>query len=137
MQSTALRRIATTAVALAALGAGALVTAGSASAATGKNGVLESGEMGFFCSSNQAGSVFDLYDGDGDFRDDRFVAGSCQGQPVYGNVSSVWNRDSMTWWVYTDLQAGGMEGSIPAGYVGNMSSTFKNQIIAAYSYKAR
>ncbi|MEU7020537.1 hypothetical protein ABZ990_07735 [Streptomyces sp. NPDC046203] len=134
MQHIALRRIAGTVVALAALGAGALVTAGSASAATGKNGVLESGEMGFFCSSD---SVFDLYTSDSNFGDDQFVAGTCKGKPVQGNITSLWNRDSATWWVYTGADAGGIEGGIPAGYSGNTSSTFKNAISSAYYYKAR
>ncbi|MGW5774961.1 peptidase inhibitor family I36 protein [Streptomyces sp. NPDC003863] len=138
MQRTALRRVAATAIALAALGAGALATAGSASAATGKNGYLESGEFGLFYNSNQAGAVFDLYVSDANFDDDYFPGpGNGAGQKVNDNTASYWNQDSNTWWVYTDAYAGGVEGSLPVGYYGNASTTFKNQISSAYYYKAR
>ncbi|WP_157869980.1 MULTISPECIES: peptidase inhibitor family I36 protein [unclassified Streptomyces] len=138
MQRTALRRVAATAVALVAIGAGALATAGSASAATGKNGYLESGELGLYYNSNQAGAVFDLYIADDNFSDDWFPGpGNGAGQPVNDNTASYHNADSLTWYVYTDAYAGGIEGSLPPGYVGNASTTFKNQISSAYHYKAR
>ncbi|MER8231260.1 peptidase inhibitor family I36 protein [Streptomyces sp. NPDC094049] len=138
MQRTALRRVAATAVALAALGAGALATAGSASAATGKNGYLESGEFGLFYNSGQGGAVFDLFVSDDNFDDDWFPGpGNGAGQKVNDNTASYWNADSLTWWVYTDAYAGGVEGSLPPGYVGDASSNFKNKISSAYYYKAR
>ncbi|MEU7020532.1 peptidase inhibitor family I36 protein [Streptomyces sp. NPDC046203] len=138
MQRTALRRIAATTVALAALGAGALATAGSASAATGKNGVLETGEFGLYYNSNQGGAVFDLFLSDANFINDYFAGpGNGAGQNVNDNTASYKNRDSNTWWVYTNADAGGIEGSIPAGYSGNASTTFKNEISSAYYYKAR
>ncbi|MEU8539558.1 peptidase inhibitor family I36 protein [Streptomyces sp. NPDC048717] len=138
MQRTALRRIAATAVALAALGAGALATAGSASAATGKNGYLESGEFGLYYNSNEAGAVFDLFLEDTNFNGDYFAGpGNGAGQSANDNTASYWNRDSNTWWVYTNAGAGGYEGSLPVGHIGNASATFKNAISSAYYYKAR
>ncbi|MFB7370384.1 peptidase inhibitor family I36 protein [Streptomyces sp. NPDC056222] len=138
MQRTAIRRVAATAIALAAIGAGALATAGSASAATGKNGYLESGELGLYYNSNQAGAVFDLYVEDTDFWGDTFPGpGAGAGQSANDNTASYWNRDSNVWWVYTDRNAGGAEGSLPVGHVGNASVTFKNKISSAYYYKAR
>ncbi|MFE3073195.1 peptidase inhibitor family I36 protein [Streptomyces sp. NPDC059247] len=137
MQRTALRRVAATAVALAALGAGALATAGSASATT-KNGSLETGEFGLFYNSGQGGAVFDLYIADDNFDDDWFPGpGNGAGQKVNDNTASYWNADSLTWWVYTDAYAGGVEGSLPPGYLGDASSNFKNKISSAYHYKAR
>ncbi|MFF9849704.1 peptidase inhibitor family I36 protein [Streptomyces litmocidini] len=138
MQRTALRRVAATAIALAAIGAGALATAGSASAATGKNGYLESGELGLFYNSGQSGAVWDLYVADDNFDGDRFPGpGAGAGESVNDNTASYWNADSLTWWVYTDAYAGGIEGSLPAGYIGNATTNFKNRISSAYHYKAR
>ncbi|WP_030693553.1 peptidase inhibitor family I36 protein [Streptomyces globisporus] len=138
MQRTALRRVATTAVALAALGAGALATAGSASAATGKNGYLESGEFGLYYNSNTSGAVWDLYVADENFLGETFPGpGNGTGQPVNDNTASYYNHDSLTWWVYTDAYHGGDEGDLPPGYVGNATYRFKNLISSAYHYKAR
>ncbi|MGW8768473.1 hypothetical protein ACWGN5_39035 [Streptomyces sp. NPDC055815] len=137
MQRTALRRVAATAVTLVALGAGALATAGTASAA-GKNGGLESGEFGLYYNSDQGGAVWDLFVEDTDFWGDRFPGpGNGTYELVNDNTASYNNRDSNRWWVYTDAGAGGYEGSLPAGYIGNASATFKNQISSAYYYKAR
>ncbi|MFE5484980.1 peptidase inhibitor family I36 protein [Streptomyces sp. NPDC056527] len=138
MQRTAIRRVAATAIALAAIGAGALATAGSASAATGKNGYLESGEFGLYYNSGLNGAVFDLYVSDSNFSGDTFPGpGAGAGQSANDNTASYWNRDSNVWWVYTDANAGGIEGSLPVGYSGDASSNFKNKISSAYYYKAR
>ncbi|MBD0707169.1 MULTISPECIES: peptidase inhibitor family I36 protein [unclassified Streptomyces] len=133
MQRTALRRVAVTALALAALGGGALATAGSASAATHKNGYLESGELGLYYSPDRGGAVFDLYVGDDDFSDDWFPGpGTGAGQPVNDNTASYWNNDFYTWLVYTDARRGGIQGSLPAGYIGNATANFRNKISSAY-----
>ncbi|MFD9032007.1 peptidase inhibitor family I36 protein [Streptomyces sp. NPDC059567] len=138
MQRTAIRRVAATAIALAAIGAGALATAGSASAASGKNGYLENGELGLFYNSGQSGAVFDLFSADTNFSGDTFPGpGAGAGQSANDNTASYWNADSYVWWVYTDANAGGVEGSLPVGYIGNATSNFKNKISSAYHYKAR
>ncbi|MBD0707170.1 MULTISPECIES: peptidase inhibitor family I36 protein [unclassified Streptomyces] len=133
MQRTALRRVAVTALALAALGGGALATAGSASAATHKNGYLETGEFGLYYSPDRGGAVFDLYTEDQDFSDDWFHGpGAGTGQSANDNTASYWNNDTYTWRVYTDANRGGVEGSLPPGHIGNASANFRNQISSAY-----
>ncbi|MHA6760850.1 hypothetical protein [Streptacidiphilus sp. PAMC 29251] len=134
-QRLTLRRLAATSLVLVAVGAGALATAGSASAATGKNGVLESGEFGLYYNSGEAGPVFDLFVADTNFQGEVFP--SNHGIGVNDNTASYRNDDVNVWWVYTDASAGGSEGSLPVGYVGNASSGFKNKISSAYYYKAR
>ncbi|MCZ0980795.1 hypothetical protein O1L60_22405 [Streptomyces diastatochromogenes] len=136
MQRTALRRVATTAIALAALGLGTLATAGPASAAE-KNGYLESGEFGLFFNTGPAGAVWDLYYQDVDFWGEKFPGpGNGTDDFVNDNTAGYNNRDSVRWWVYTDANAGGYEGSLPAGYIGNATATFKNKISSAYFYEA-
>ncbi|MBD0707172.1 MULTISPECIES: peptidase inhibitor family I36 protein [unclassified Streptomyces] len=136
MQRTALRRVAVTALALAALGGGALATAGSASAVSLKDGHVETGELGLYYSPDRGGAVFDLYLEDEDFSDDRFPgSGAGAGQPVNDNTASYWNNDVHTWWVYTDANRWGLEGSLPPGYIGNATANFRNKISSAYYYK--
>ncbi|MEU4062084.1 hypothetical protein AB0F25_06540 [Streptomyces wedmorensis] len=137
MQSTLVRRAISTAIALTALGAGVLACGGTAAAAN-KDGELEYREFGLFYNSSLMGSVFDLYLADSNLADDRFPGyGSGQGEIVDNNAASYFNRDRVVWFVYTGSYAGGIEGSIPAGYYGNASLTFKNQVSSAYHYKAR
>ncbi|WP_326628722.1 MULTISPECIES: peptidase inhibitor family I36 protein [unclassified Streptomyces] len=132
------KRFAGAALAIAAAAGITLGTAGQALAAE-KNGVLDSGEIGLFYNSGQSGCVFDLAYADTNFSGDVFKGGSCSGsgQSVNDNTASYWNQDVYTWWVYTDANAGGIEGSVPADYFGNASSNFKNEISSAYWYKAR
>ncbi|MFD9608691.1 peptidase inhibitor family I36 protein [Streptomyces sp. NPDC004288] len=126
------RRLAVMAAAGLAITGAALATAAPASA-TGKNGNLEYMEFGLFYNSNQAGCVFDLYVQDNSFSDDVFKGAACHGvnQVTNDNTASYINRDTRTWYVYTNANFGGTEGSLPANYVGNASSTFKNQISSA------
>jgi len=127
------RFVAGGAVAAALLG-GTLAAAAPASAATGKNGVLESGEFGLYYLFNQGGYVFDLFLSDTDFSNDYFPGTGVQAND---NTESYRNRDTLTWYVYTDAYAGGSEGWLPPGYQGNASSKFQNTISSAYYYKAR
>ncbi|HEV2779617.1 MAG TPA: hypothetical protein VGX25_09470 [Actinophytocola sp.] len=76
---------------------GALAGTAPASAATGKNGVLEPGEIGFY-RGFLAGPVFDLSTGDPDFSDDHFPGTAI---PVAGNIDSVRNRDTRHWVAFT------------------------------------
>ncbi|MBD0707171.1 MULTISPECIES: peptidase inhibitor family I36 protein [unclassified Streptomyces] len=132
MQRTALRRVAVTALALAALGGGALATAGSASA-TEKNGYLEYGEFGLYYSPDRGGAVFDLVLSDPDFSNDWFPGpGNGAGQSANDNTASYWNNDAYTWLVYTDAGRGGIQGSLPPGHIGNASGDFRNKISSAY-----
>ncbi|MBT2397063.1 peptidase inhibitor family I36 protein [Streptomyces sp. ISL-100] len=132
-RSTVTRRLAGIALAATAATGLTLATAGTASAATHKNGVVESGEFGLYYNSDFGGCVFDLYVADSNFYDDKFI-GSCagSGQSTNDNTASYWNRDVNTWYVYTDANRGGVRGSLPSGYSGNASATFKNEISSAY-----
>ncbi|MBD0707176.1 MULTISPECIES: peptidase inhibitor family I36 protein [unclassified Streptomyces] len=132
MQRTALRRVAVTALALAALGGGALATAGSASA-NEKNGFMERSEFGLYYSPDRGGAVFDLFASDEDFSDDWFPgSGAGAGQSANDNTASYWNNDFYTWLVYTDARRGGIQGSLPPGHIGNASGDFRNKISSAY-----
>lgn len=127
------RRLATVAVAGLAITGAALAIAAPASAA-GKNGSLENLEFGLFYNSNQAGCVFDLYTQDSFFSDDFFKGLACNGwqENTNDNTASYINRDTRTWYVYTNAYYDGVQGSLPANYVGNASTTFKNQISSAF-----
>jgi hypothetical protein len=126
------RRVVATGAALAALVGTGLATAGSASAA-GKNGVVESGEFGLYYSPNRGLPVFDLFVSDTDFSNDYFPGTTTRAND---NTASYWNRDTLTWYVYTDANAGGNEGWLDPGYIGNASTTFRNRISSAYFYDA-
>ncbi|MBD0707174.1 MULTISPECIES: peptidase inhibitor family I36 protein [unclassified Streptomyces] len=132
MQRTALRRVAVTALALAALGGGALATAGSASALQ-RDGYMEAEEFGLYYSPDRGGAVFDLRNSDEDFTNDRFLGtGAGAGQSVDNNTASYWNNDTYRWLVYTGTYRQGIVGSLPPGYIGNATVNFRNQISSAY-----
>ncbi|MFR9676307.1 peptidase inhibitor family I36 protein [Streptomyces sp. TR06-5] len=121
--------------AVAAGTAGLLAGTVTSAAADPKNGVLETYEFGLYYNSGTAGCVFDVYDSDSDFSNDTFV-GSCSGsgQTTNDNTASYWNRDDVfDYYVYTDANYHGSWGTIPSGYSGNASSTFKNEISATNS----
>lgn len=129
---TMLRRVAVTGVSLVALAGASLATAGSAFA-TGGNGVMESGEFGEYYNSDRAGCVWDLVTEDSNFDNNWFVGSGCNGlnQSVDNNTASFWNRQGVTWHVYTGSLYSGSHGWIPAGNYGNYSATFKNQVSSA------
>ncbi|MFY1586546.1 peptidase inhibitor family I36 protein [Micromonospora sp. WMMD734] len=114
-------------VAIATAGVAAL-SLGAPAQATGKNGVLESGEFGLYYSPNQQGPVFDLYVSDSNFADDSFPG---TGIPVNDNTASYHNRDTFYWWVYTAANYGGNSGCLSPGYRGNASTEFRNKISSA------
>ncbi|MFB9605460.1 hypothetical protein ACFFTQ_21045 [Streptomyces roseofulvus] len=124
------------AVAVAGIG---LATAPGA-AALNKDGSLEAYEFGLYYNSGQGGCVFDLAVSDWDFSNDTFwrPSGTCYGygQTTNDNTASYYNRDTGTWWVYTDADGDGAEGTLPPGYKGDASRTFKNQISSAFPYDA-
>lgn len=117
----------------AAVSASALLmgTAGPA-AAWARDGNLETHEFGLFYRTGNVGCVFDLAGEDRNFDDDTFRSG-CDGAGarVNDNTESYWNRDAYRWKVGTDKNLGGNVGTLPAGYWGDASSTFKNKISSA------
>ncbi|WP_327415729.1 hypothetical protein [Streptomyces sp. NBC_01233] len=122
-----LRGVAATALTLSALGLGM----GTANAAE-KDGYLTETEFGLFCYENQENSVFDLAARDRNFTDDWFKGSrSCAGQNVNDNTRSYLNRSGCVWYVNTHIEWQGSQGTIPAGYRGNASDTFKDQISSA------
>ncbi|KQX59561.1 MULTISPECIES: peptidase inhibitor family I36 protein [unclassified Streptomyces] len=133
------RRLAGVALAATAM-AGISLAAAPGAWAQPDDGILEAGEFGLYYNSGQSGCVFDLFNYDTNFSGDTFwrVSGTCTGygQTTNDNTASYYNRDSGTWWVYTDANADGAEGTLPAGYKGTATDTFKNKISSAYPYDA-
>ncbi|MFI2352013.1 hypothetical protein ACH492_34435 [Streptomyces sp. NPDC019443] len=123
-----------------ALGSASLATAGSASAATHDNGVMEQGEFGMYYNSYQGGCVFDLFNADGNFSGNYFKTGpyrsSCggMGESTNDNTASFHNWDNYTWHVFTDSSGGGVHGWLDSGIKGNFSTNFKNEVSSAYWY---
>lgn len=137
MKNTALRRALSAVVVLGTLGTGVLATGGTASAVT-RDGYLDIREFGLFYNSSLGGSFIDLYMADSDLANDRFITpGPGQGYAVGNNAASYFNKDKVTWYVYTGAGAGGIEGWIPADRFGTFSTTFKNQVSSVYHFKAR
>ena len=106
-----------------------IAVAGPAAAATGKNGVVESGEFGLYLGPGSSGIVFDLLVSDSNFSGDVFPGTSISAN---NNTESYRNRDSFWWHVMTGSSYTGSHGCVPAGFVGNASATFKNTISSAY-----
>ncbi|MFF4385740.1 MULTISPECIES: hypothetical protein [unclassified Streptomyces] len=121
-----LRGVAATALTLSALGLGV----GTANAGDKeKDGYLTSTEFGLFCYEDQANSVFDLWYQDENFTDDWFKGSrSCAGQNVNDNTRSYLNGDRCVWYVFTNINMSGAQGSVPSGHRGNASATYKDQI---------
>ncbi|MGW6691764.1 hypothetical protein [Streptomyces sp. NPDC054961] len=128
-----IRKLATGCAAAVSVGAVLVATAGP-SAATERNGYLEDSEFGLYYNSNSGGCVFDLYGSDWNFTNDYFTGPyNCTGIAglVDDDTASYRNRDTYTWRVATEINLGGLVGSIPPGYVGNASINFKNKITSA------
>jgi len=117
--------LAVVATAIAAI----MFTTAPASAATGKNGVLESGEFGLYYLQNQSSYVFDLFVSDSNFAGDVFPG---TGISANNNTESYRNRDTFWWHVFTGASYTGSHGCLPPEHVGNASATFKNTISSAY-----
>jgi hypothetical protein len=98
-------------------------------AATQKNGVVESGEFGLYWLTGSSGLVFDLLFSDSDFNNDVFPGTSI---PAANNTESYRNRDTFWWHVFTGAGYTGSHGCLPAGYVGDASATYRNNIESAY-----
>lgn len=107
----------------------AVAIASPAQAATGKNGVVESGEFGLYYVTGSSGLVFDLFVSDNDFGNDVFPGTSISAN---NNTESYRNRDTFWWHVFTTAGYVGYHGCLPAGYVGNTTPTFTNAISSAY-----
>ncbi|MEU9172090.1 peptidase inhibitor family I36 protein [Streptomyces sp. NPDC048420] len=132
------RRVVTVAAAALAATSLALAAAPVASAATGKNGALESREFGLYYNTNRGGCVFDLLVEDTNFSGDYFKGSGCNGlgQSTNDNAASYWNRDTYTWYVYTDKSAGGVEGWLDGNTYSNASEDFKNEVSSSYYWDA-
>ncbi|MHB9863010.1 hypothetical protein [Streptomyces sp. YIM S03343] len=124
-----LRRAAATGAVIAALGGIGMASAGPASAATGKNGVVEVGELGLYYLANYGTPVIDLYFSDSDLSNDNFPGTTIHAD---NNTESDWNRDTYTWWVCTGYNYSGSCGFISPGGYGNLNATYKNTVSSAY-----
>ena len=139
--STTRRRLVGVALAACAVTGLTIASAGAASAATSKNGSVESGEFGMYYHSDYAGCAFDLIVSDDNFANDYFrssTSSTCsgQGQTTNNNTASNWNRDVFEWYVYTGASHTSLEGSLPVGWYGNFSANYKNAVTSAYWYDA-
>ncbi|WP_418959334.1 hypothetical protein [Streptomyces tritici] len=126
------KRVMRAAFAAVAVGGILMGTAGPAAAAYDKDGKLESGEFGFYYNSGRVGCIFDTST-DNNFADDRFkdpsnVNCAGEGQTTNDNTASYWNRSVFVEYVWTDWYKEGIRGSLPVGYYGDASDTFKNKI---------
>ncbi|MFF3760343.1 hypothetical protein [Streptomyces sp. NPDC002185] len=126
------KRVMKAAVAATAAAGFLLGAAGTASASYFDDGILESGEFGLYYNSGTAGCVTDPGP-DNNFSDNWFkdpygVNCAGEGQGTNDNTASYWNRSVFTYYVFTDAYKGGVRGSLPVGYSGNASDTFKNKI---------
>ncbi|MFD4138960.1 MULTISPECIES: peptidase inhibitor family I36 protein [unclassified Streptomyces] len=122
------RRLTTLAAAFSAAGGLAFATGGTALAAN-QDGRLEANEFGLYYSAGRTGCVHDSFTDDRTLDNNEFK-GSCtgRGDEVEDNTESYWNRSLLQWCVYTNTDWGGSYGALPAGHIGNASSTFKNKI---------
>lgn len=107
---------------------GVLATVAPANA-TGKNGVVEVGELGLYYYQNFSGPAFDLYTSDSNFAGDVFPG---TGISADNNTESDWNRDSYRWHVFTGASYTGSHGCIAPGASGNFNATYKNAVSSAY-----
>ena len=119
---------------LAALATGAITLASvvglaTPANATGKNGVVESGEFGLYWLTGSSGLVFDLLLADDNFNNDNFPGTSV---PAANNTESYRNRDTFWWHVFTGSGYTGSHGCLEPGWVGNASATYRNNIESAY-----
>jgi hypothetical protein len=117
--------IAVTASAAAVLGMAATATPASA---VGKNGVLESGELGLYFLSGFRPPIFDLFLSDSNFADDVFPG---TGIGADNNTESARNNDTFTWHVHTGANFTGSDGCMPPGLAGDFIPAFKNTVSSA------
>lgn len=119
-------------VAAAVLG-GYTLTANSAQASAGRNGVCETGEFCLYFNSNQQGSVSDFTDSVSDYGTTLptcYVfkgSGAGQGECMKNQAASVRNRTSVPVTVYFNSGFGGASQTIAAGASANLNATLKNQ----------
>lgn len=114
-----------------ALVAGAVAAAPAAQAATGQNGVCETGEFCLYYNSDHAGSMVDLAAGRKDYGSGTdcvkfLTTGSGKGQCVKNNTASVWNREGVVVTVFYKSNWSGAIDSIAAGDKVNLDSRLKN-----------
>lgn len=110
----------------------ALAASPSASAATSKNGVCETGEFCVYYNSNHAGSMVDLGSSVKDYGTGsgcvKFVsAGAGRGQCIKNNAASVWNREAAAVTVFYKSGYAGSIDAIASGSKVNLKSTIKNE----------
>lgn len=110
----------------------AAVAMASPAQATEHNGIVESGELGLYYSPGSTGLVFDLYYDDSNFSDNVFPKNTSI--RVDNNTASYRNPadDWADWFVTTGANYTGSAACLTDGYVGNATTTFRNQISSAF-----
>uniref|UniRef100_A0AAU2JTB6 Peptidase inhibitor family I36 n=1 Tax=Streptomyces sp. NBC_00049 TaxID=2903617 RepID=A0AAU2JTB6_9ACTN len=125
------------AAAPAAIAAALLVVTASPASAWVHDGYIEKFEFGLYYEYGPSGCVFDSNNDDERLTDNTFYGpAGCDGrtQNVNDNTRAYKNLDINGWYVYTDVNYKGIQGSIPAGYTGNASANFKDSISSIYWY---
>lgn len=118
--------------AIAVAGAMILVAVGSptATAATPRNGVCESGEVCFYHYSDLHGSLSDFTTSVANYGStqpscyDFKSAGGGQGQCIKNNARSAWNRSSRTVRVYFNSNYGGPSDPVSPNSARDLDVTF-------------
>lgn len=118
-----------TALTAVATFAAAVAMASPAQASTEHNGIVEAGEFGLYYSQGSSGLVFDMFYPSYGFQADVFPLN--HSIRVDNNTASYRNRTNSAATVATGYNWTGAYGCLPAGYVGNASTTFRNTISSA------
>ncbi|GAB3981878.1 peptidase inhibitor family I36 protein [Plantactinospora veratri] len=116
---------------LATVGAAMFLAAGSttASAATARNGVCESGEFCYYWGFNRTGSLSDFTASENNYGTTQPTcfefksAGTGRYQCIKNNAASAWNRSSVTVRVHYNSDYGGPYDAFAPGAGRNLNST--------------
>ncbi|MFD4668888.1 peptidase inhibitor family I36 protein [Lentzea sp. NPDC058450] len=112
---------------------GASFGAGTASAATPRNGVCDAGEFCLYYNSDHQGSMSDFTTSIPDYGDEQPTcydfksAGAGQGLCVKNEAAAVWNRTSGPVTVYYNSDYAGSKQTIAAGGKVNLNASLKNE----------
>ncbi|MFJ8042218.1 peptidase inhibitor family I36 protein [Kitasatospora sp. NPDC096147] len=110
--------------------AACLALAGAAPAGAAElDGYSEGGEFIIYGGPNTTSEVFDLYLSRNDLGK---LSWPRYGGPVNDQNESYWNRDGLTWHVYTDSYRNGQHGWISPGVSSNATGSFWHRVSSAY-----
>lgn len=122
-----MKKLAGLAAAAAIIAAPLVATPQSATAATARNGVCETGEVCLYYHSDYTGSMVDLAGDVRDYAGITFVSsGDGRGQAVKNNTASVRNKAGSPVTIFYNANYGGVFQRIGAGASANLVTGIKN-----------